>query len=78
MLMWPIAMSHPMIRVVIATVRSQKAAPISPISPIRYGRQRRIKSREVFSLETIGKIRGAGLKPVASTARLVFTPKLLR
>jgi len=77
-LMWPIAMSHPMVMVVMATVRSQKAAPISPISPIRYGRRRCIKPREVFSLDTIGKIRGAGLKPVASTPRLVFTPKLLR
>ena len=44
-LMWPIAMSHPMVMVVMATVRSQKAAPISPISPIRYGRRRCIKPR---------------------------------
>ena len=73
--MWVIAMSHPMAMVVMATVRSQKAGPISPI---RYGRRRCIKPREVFSLETIGKIKGAGLKPVASTPRLVFTPKLLR
>jgi hypothetical protein len=30
--MWPIAMSHPMVMVVLATVRSQKTAPISPIT----------------------------------------------
>ena len=31
-LMWPIAMSHPMVMVVMATLRSQKAAPITSIS----------------------------------------------
>ena len=36
------------------------------------------KAARGFALETIGKIRGAGLKPVASTPRLVFTSKLLR
>jgi hypothetical protein len=78
MLTWPIAMSHPMVMVVMATARSQKATPISPISPIRYGWRRRIKPREVLSLETIGKFRGAGLKPVASASRLVLAAKFLR
>jgi len=77
MLMGPIAMSYSIVMVVMvmATARSQKAPPISPI---QCGWRRRIKPREVFALETIRKIRGAGLKPVASTPRLVFTSKLLR
>ena len=78
MLVWPIAMSHPMVMVVMATARSQEAAPISPISPIRCGRRRCIKPRKVFSLETIGKFRGAALKPVASASRLILTAKLFR
>jgi hypothetical protein len=76
-LMWPIAMSHPMV-MVMATARSQKATPISPISPIRCGRRRCIKPREVLSLETVSKFRGAGLKPVAGASRLVLAAKLFR
>ena len=80
MLMGPIAMSHPIVMVVMvmATARSQKAAPISPISPIRFGRRRCIKPREVLLLKTISKLRGAGLKPVASASRLVLAAKFLR
>jgi len=83
MLMGPIAMSYSIVMVVMvmATARSQKAAPIppiSPISPIRCGRRRCIKPREVLLLKTISKLRGAGLKPVASASRLVLAAKFLR
>ena len=74
--MGPIAMSHPIVMVVMvmATARSQKAVPIPPI---RCGRRRCIKPREVLLLETISKLRGAGLKPVASASRLVLAAKFL-
>jgi hypothetical protein len=77
MLMGPIAMSHPIVMVVMvmATARSQKAAPIPPI---RCGRRRCIKPGEVLLLKTISKLRGAGLKPVASASRLVLAAKFLR
>ena len=78
MLMWPISVNHPMVMVVMATARSQKAAPIPPISPIWCGRRRRIKPREVLSLKTIGKFRSADLKPVASAPRLILAAKFLR
>ena len=68
--------SYPMVMVVMATVRSQKAAPISPISPIRSGWRRCIKPREVLSLQTISKFRGAGLKPIASASGLVLAAQL--
>ena len=77
MLMGPIAMSHPIVMVVMvmATARSQKAAPIPQI---RCGRRRCIKPCEVLLLKTISKLRGAGLKPVASASRLVLAAKFLR
>ena len=77
MLMGPIAMSHPIVMVVMAmaAARSQKAAPIPPI---RCGRRRCIKPREVLLLETISKLPGAGLKPVPSASRLVLAAKFLR
>ena len=77
MLMGPIAMSYSIVMVVMvmATARSQKAAPIPPI---RCGRRRCIKPREVLLLETISKLRGAGLKPVASASHLVLAAELLR
>jgi hypothetical protein len=80
-LMWLIGVSYPMVMAVTATVRSQKAvpvSPISPISPIRSGRRSCIKPREALSLETISKIRGAGLKPVACASRLVVAAEFFR
>jgi hypothetical protein len=63
MLIWSIGVSHPTVMAVMAIVRSQKAGPISPIL---CGRRSCVKPREALPLETISKIRGAGLKPVAS------------
>jgi hypothetical protein len=75
MLMWPISVSYPMVMAVMATVRSPKAAPISPI---RCGRRRCIEPREVLSLKTISKFRSAGLKPVAGASRLILAAKFVR
>ena len=63
--------------VVMATARSQKAAPISPIRCRRW-RRSCVKPRETLLLKTIGKFRGAGLKPVARASRLILAAKFLR
>jgi len=67
-----------MLMTVMTTARSQKAAPIPPICPIRSGWRRCIKPSEVLSPQTISKFRGAGLKPVANASRLVLAGELLR
>jgi len=67
---------YPMLMAMMATARSPKAVPISPIRPWR--RRSCIKPREVLPLETISKIPRVGLKAVASACRLVLTAKFLR